>query len=182
MDPLLRSLQSAYDANPAGDGWDYRDGAKPMTPEQSADMQARLDADIRENNERRGIMPPIDDVKEHLRSMVCSSMPTTAIASGFVSPVDHSLTVANVLCDHPPARVAAYTGSENRSIGAVTKYLVAHGLPCSEGFAKLYRAELMKKAMRDAADAEHAAKTGFINDITGKPIANQQLNDFLEGK
>lgn len=98
------------------------------------------------------------DVSGVVRSLVCQTMPTAAIASGMISPVDHSLTVANVLRDHPPAKVAEYTGSESLGIGNVVRYLVAHGLPCSDGFAKLYRDELFKKRMRDALDAEHAAK------------------------
>lgn len=91
-----------------------------------------------------------------IKSVLCETMPDAAIASGFLSPVDHKPLIAAIMAEHRPEQMRGKDGS--LSLPVVVAYLKAHDLPHGEEFAKKLRIELMRTAMREAADKLHAER------------------------
>lgn len=93
-------------------------------------------------------------VESTLSHLIAKHMPSAAVASEWVSPVDVTEMVNAAVSAHPPEAVRAWTlanGADGMcSLGLpwVKDYCTAHGLPTSDVFAKPFRVELMKASMR----------------------------------
>ncbi len=79
-----------------------------------------------------------------IRSMICDHMPSAAVASGFVSPVDFTATLRRLWACYGREVVAM----ENLGLSAVVRFLAAKGESVGERVVKAWRAEVLAEVMR----------------------------------
>lgn len=98
-------------------------------------------------------------VKAAIVDAICTHMPSAAIASGLVSPVDVSGLVRQLADAHGWRAVEGWGrangAAEMTALGLtwVRNYCGAHGLPTSDMVVKPLRAELLRRAMVEEANA-----------------------------
>lgn len=102
-----------------------------------------------------------DEVKHATRlieSAICQHMPTAAIASGWLSPVDPSAWVAS-MCERFPES----DRPESLGLTALCDWLTGQGVTAGREFVKALRVQWLKERMR-AEFAAHPEKCVIFTD------------------